>query len=151
MSRKYRQAGYQDSGPKERLQPQRSERSPLHREGPRSPKMPGLGRVVKCAMCGLKLPPNFEEIAYTSQCPRCSADLHTCRNCVFFNPASRFECEQSIPRRVSPKDKRADCDFFEVRSTVEKITSSITSNAGISAGPQNSDDARTAFENLFKR
>jgi hypothetical protein len=102
-------------------------------------------------MCGVKLPPNFEEITYTSQCPRCAADLHTCRNCVFFNPASRFECEQTIPRRVAPKDKRADCEFFEVRSTVEKITSSNTSNAGVSSGPQNSDDARTAFENLFKR
>jgi hypothetical protein len=145
MNRKYRQPGYQDQG--ERREPTRLERGPVSREGPRSPRMTSLGRVIRCAQCGTKLPPGFGDVSYTSQCPQCSADLHSCKNCVFFNPASRFECEEPIPQRISPKDKRADCTFFEIRSTVEKITSSATASP-VQTGPQ---DPREAFENLFKR
>ncbi len=138
MTRKYRQQGYQDSPG--RTEPRRRERSAVSREGPRSPKMPGLRRVIKCAMCGGKLPLSFDEVRLTSQCTRCSADLHSCKNCVFFNPTSRFECEQPISGRISPKDKRADCEFFEIRSSVEKITTNT----------QTTVDPRQAFENLFK-
>ena len=41
----------------------------------------------------------------------------------------------------------ADRTFFEIRSTVEKITSSATASP-VQTGPQ---DPREAFENLFKR
>lgn len=139
MSRKYRQQGYQDQ--KEKPEVRRGPGRPMEKEGPRSPRMASLGRVIKCALCGGKLPASFEEVTYSSQCPKCMADLHSCRNCVFFNPTSRFECEQPISQRISPKDKRADCEFFEIRSTVEKITSSTS---------QSSIDPKQAFENLFK-
>jgi len=138
MSRKYRQQGYQDSAG--RSEPRRREKSTVSREGPRSPKMPGLGRVIRCAMCGGRLPLSFDEVRLDSQCPSCSADLHSCKNCVFFNPTSRFECEQPIAGRISPKDKRAHCEYFEIRSSVEKITTNT----------QTTVDPRQAFENLFK-
>lgn len=143
MSRKYRQPGYQDHDRNgEESASRRSERPRTFRDGPRSPRMPGMQRVIKCAMCGKRLPPGLDEITYATQCPECAADLHTCKNCVFFNPAARFECEQPIPKRVSPKDRRNDCEFFEVRSTVERETTS---------GKLSPADARQAFENLFKR
>jgi len=140
MNRKYRQQGYQDQSV--RSEPRPKEARPEKREGPKSPQMPGFGRVIKCASCGRKLAMELEDVSYTSLCPHCSADLHTCRNCVFFNPSSRFECEQPVPGRVVPKDKRTDCEFFQIRSTVEKIVSSTT---------QRVVDPRAAFENLFKR
>jgi hypothetical protein len=141
MSRKYRQPGYQDGGGSAD-QGRGPDRPREKREGPRSPKMPGMGRVVRCALCGTRLPSTFEVIALTSQCPQCQADLHSCRNCVFFNPTSRFECEQPIQEQVSPKDRRVNCEFFEIRSTVEKIVTS--------SRPSSADDPRKAFEDLFK-
>ncbi|MDA2935020.1 hypothetical protein MYX82_11865 [Acidobacteria bacterium AH-259-D05] len=140
MSKKYRQQGYQeDSGDqreKRRSQPK------LSREGPRSPRMPGFHQVRRCAMCGVQLPQSFSDIEVSSQCPKCQADLYTCKNCVYFDPASRFECTQPISQRISRKDVKNDCRYFEARTTIEKITT---------AGSQQPQDARDAFENLFKK
>ena len=143
MSRKYRQPGYQDRDRNgEEPTGRRSERTPTYRDGPRSPRMPGMQRVIKCAMCGKRLPPGMDDVTSDTQCPECGADLHTCKNCAFFNPGVRFECEQPVTSRVTPKDKRNVCEYFEIRSTVERETSS---------GGLSPSDARQAFENLFKR
>jgi hypothetical protein len=138
---KYRQPGYRDRQDRDvRRAPAQPRES---REGPRSPQMPGFHQVVRCAMCGVKLPPGFGEVTDLSQCPKCQADLHTCKNCVFFDPASRFECSRPIQLRVSRKDIRNTCESFEIRSTVEKQTTSST--------PRPSLDPREAFERLFKK
>ena len=141
MSRKYRQQGYQDQDPS-RSSRKRPARDPMLSEGPRSPRMPGMRTAVKCAMCGTKLPAALDEITTASKCSRCSADLHSCKNCVHFNPAERFECSQAISQRISPKDKTTNCEFFEIRTTVEKITTSTKESSP--------NDARAAFESLFK-
>lgn len=93
-------------------------------------------------MCGNQLARSFSDIEFSSQCPKCGADLHSCKNCVFFDPAQRFECSQQIPKRIAGKDVGNDCEFFEGRTTAEKITTS---------GSQKPQDARDAFENLFKK
>jgi len=140
MSQKYRQDGYQD-GSEGRQKSRRSQPRPS-REGPRSPKMPGFHEVRRCAMCGVQLSRSFSEIEFSSQCPKCSAALHSCKNCVFLDPAQRFECSQEIPERISGKDVKNECQYFEGRTTVEKMTGS---------GSQKPQDARDAFENLFKK
>ncbi len=140
MGRKYRQDGYQD-GSEGRQKSRRSQPSPS-REGPRSPQMPGFHEVRRCAMCGVQLAQSFSEIEFSSQCPKCSGDLHSCKNCVFLDPAQRFECSQEIPERISGKDVKNECQYFEGRTTVEKMTGS---------GAQKPQDARDAFENLFKK
>lgn len=140
MSRKYRQPGYQDRG-SNREERARFEPRPM-REGPRSPLMPGFHQVLRCALCGATLPPDFTEVTVSSQCPKCGADLHSCKNCVFFDPASRFECTQPITERIARKDVSNNCEFFEARTAVEKQTTSAE---------QRPLDPREAFERLFKK
>lgn len=140
MSRKYRQPGYQDNDRQREERPRYQPKT--SREGPRSPVMPGFHQVLRCAMCGATLPPNFTDITVSSQCPKCGAALHTCKNCVFFDPAGRYECTQPIPERIAPKDARNTCEFFEARTAVEKETTSIT---------QPPLDPREAFERLFRK
>ena len=36
--------------------------------------------------------------------------------------AARFECMKPVPERISPKDMRNDCTFYEFRTTIEKDT-----------------------------
>jgi hypothetical protein len=48
-----------------------------------------------------------------------------------------------IADRISPKDKRNSCTFYAMRVRVEKETSSKVA--------QRPNDARQAFDNLFKK
>ena len=58
-----------------------------------------------------------------------------------FDPGSRFECRLYVPG-YSKKDLHNDCPKFVLTARVERQTSA-------SANPI--EDARSAFENLFKK
>ncbi len=148
MSRKYRQRGYQDDN---REKPERSklDRPRPKREGPRSPRMMGFQKLMRCDTCGASLPVHTEEITSQSQCPSCEADLHTCRHCVYFDTSAQFECTQPIRKRVSPKHKANECGFFEAKTRVEKMTTS--KNDMRRPNTSGAEDPREAFERLFKK
>jgi predicted RNA-binding Zn-ribbon protein involved in translation (DUF1610 family) len=137
--RKYRQRGYQDSS--EERQKSATER-PVKKDtfGPRPLKMPGTHDVFRCAQCGIVLPPETEA---SGHCPKCGFELHSCRQCTYFDTSSRFECTQPISERIARKDERNQCTFYSMRVRVEKETSTPSS-----ARPE---DARKAFESLFKK
>ena len=140
--RKYRQRGYMENDrepqrPKSQSQPRPSPRNPAAHEGPRSPRMMAFGESVKCTACGAKAPAH---ISFESTCPSCNADLHTCRQCTYFDPGARFECRKSIPTRIVNKHARNTCELFAPRTVVERETSS--------GAPT---DARQAFAKLFKK
>jgi predicted RNA-binding Zn-ribbon protein involved in translation (DUF1610 family) len=142
--RKYRQHGYQDSGggaKKEFDKPSAPGPGPKRENtfGPRPINMPGTRTVSRCAECGALLQNLAAPVA---QCPKCGFELHACKQCEHFDPSSRFECNQPIPARISPKDKRNDCEFYSIRVMIEKETSSKAA--------QRPNDARAAFDNLFK-
>jgi hypothetical protein len=136
MDRKYRQRGYMDSGGSR----ERTERPPAKKAetfGPKTPNMPGKREVVRCASCAALLPAGID---YSGKCPRCSAELHSCKQCAFFDTASRFECTQPVSARIPKKDARNQCNFYSPRTTIERETST--------SRPL---DARQAFENLFRK
>jgi len=129
--RRYRQPGYRDA----------SREKPGKRQGPsgsRPPGMPGSRSVARCADCGTLLPATTDPFG---QCPQCRAELHACKQCSHFDPGHRFECTQPIPERIPDKGARNACPLFALRVTVERTTSS---------GSIRPEDARRAFDNLFK-
>lgn len=137
--RKYRQRGYmEDSHEREPRREPKREGAPRGQPplAPKAPRMPGFREVLRCRRCGQELSPPVGSVA---QCPGCHSDLHSCAQCASFDTGARFECTQPIPARVSPKDARNECTFFEARVTVERETKS--------AGPP---DARKAFDDLFR-
>jgi len=138
--RKYRQRGYQDSG-EDRQKTSGGER-PAKKDtfGPRPVQMPGTHTVSRCAQCGTLLPTGIEP---TASCPKCGFELHSCRQCTYFETSARFECTQPIPERVPRKDERNQCTFYAMRMRVEKETSTPSAAKPL--------DARQAFENLFKK
>jgi hypothetical protein len=162
MDRKYKQRGYSDRESEDKKR-ERSERSngdsrpkgePRPKQemmGPRTPRMVGTVMRARCSSCGAVLTPGFDP---TGQCPRCHAEMHSCKQCVHFDTGKQFECTQPIPERIAKKDAKNDCTFFELRMTVEKDTSPVnyaaaTPTAAPAAGRPN--DARKAFEDLFKK
>ena len=139
--RKYRHRGYMDNDrepqrPRSQSTPQ-PQSKPAEREGPRSPKMMAYGETVKCASCGAKV---ATAIGGESSCSNCKAELHTCRQCTYFDPSARFECSKPITAKIVNKNARNTCELFTPRTVVERQTSS---------GPPN--DARAAFAKLFKK
>ena len=140
--RKYRHRGYMDNDrepqrPKPQSSPQGQQSRPQDREGPRSPKMMAFGEAVKCASCGVAAPTT---INFTSSCTKCNGDLHTCRQCNYFDPSAHFECSKKITARIVNKNARNMCELFAPRTVVERQTSSGAPN-----------DARQAFAKLFKK
>jgi hypothetical protein len=147
--RKYRQRGYQDDDRDRQPKPQ-GQQGPrpapepgapagarrISQDGPKNINMPGYRQVVRCAQCASVV---AADIGFESRCPRCGTELHSCSTCVSFDPGSRFECMQPIPARVSPKNAKNACTFYEPRTTVERETTAPRQN-----------DARKAFDDLFK-
>jgi hypothetical protein len=137
--RKYRQPGYMDR--RDDTQ-KRSAPSPAKRQetfGPRAIQMPGTRTVSRCSQCGTVLTMLSEPLG---QCAKCGFELHSCKQCSYFDPSSRFECTQGIAARIPRKDQRNECTFYSIRVMVEKETSTSSGRA---------DDARKAFEALFKK
>lgn len=149
LAAKYRQHGYQDRDREDKPRRESGE-APAPKPAPRTarndfsmgPKpvnMPGTRAVSRCAQCGTVL----QELPPTGMCPKCGFELHSCKQCMYFDPGSRFECMQPVKERVAKKDARNDCSFYEMRVTREKETSTPAS--------LKPSDARQAFENLFKK
>jgi predicted RNA-binding Zn-ribbon protein involved in translation (DUF1610 family) len=142
--RKYRQRGYQDSGQENRQKREASETParPVKKDtfGPRAIQMPGTRAVSRCSQCGTLLESLSEPVG---QCPKCGFELHSCKQCTYFDTSSRFECTQPIPERIARKDQRNECTFYSIRVMVEKETSTPKA--------MRPNDARQAFENLFKK
>lgn len=138
--RKYKQSGYMDydrDRDRDREQRPKAQSAPKDREGPRSPRMMAFGQKVKCAACANVVQANINADA---TCPKCKADLHTCRQCTYFDPGSRFECRKPLTARIVNKGGRNTCELFAARTVIERETSSGKPT-----------DAKQAFANLFKK
>ncbi len=156
--RKYRQNGYMDSDRdtkpfrEDRPKPQ-GPRLPIDVTGPRLPRLVQHVAASRCFNCSTALPADF---AFSGTCPKCNSDLHVCKQCTHFEPSTRFQCTKPIPVRIPLKDKANDCTLFAARVTVAREGT----NNGLSAppptptgppAPRNPEDARNAFDRLFKK
>jgi hypothetical protein len=154
--RKYRQRGYQDD---DRDRPKRSpngpagqrpEREPgapagaqrISSEGARNPRMMGYREVSRCARCGTFVD---AQIFSKSTCSKCGQALRACAQCLHFDSSARWECTQTIPARISPKDAANECPHFEPRTSWERETTTT-----VSQNPTEPSGARKAFDDLFK-
>jgi hypothetical protein len=138
MSRKYRQRGYQDTNDRERRP-----------KPPPRPKGAG-GRietrfhlVTRCNNCAAEIQ-IADQVQITDKCRNCGTDLHTCRNCLSFDPSARNECIKPIEVRVANKGSNNTCPFFEPKILVEKQGSGA-------ASPKVENSHRQAFLDLFKK
>jgi hypothetical protein len=160
MDRKYGQRGYMNEGGHDRERERNSEKPREKPKGkpkgalrdvPRNVKMPGFQEVLRCSLCGVIVPPSVQ-IGFESQCPKCRADLRTCKNCRHFDTSAQFECTQPIRERITKKDVRNRCELFMAKTSIERETrDSGGSNGGQPISPTNASDARSAFDNLFKK
>jgi hypothetical protein len=72
-------------------------------------------------------------------CPRCGSDLHSCRNCQFYEPAKPNQCSEPQAEWVRDKEAANYCDYF--RPSSGPVTPGQSSS---------SESARRKFDSLFK-
>ena len=72
-------------------------------------------------------------------CTKCSADLHVCFNCRFYDPAKSNKCQVNDAEAVVWKDKANYCEDFQF---TDKKAEQPESGAG---------GAKKRWENLFKK
>jgi len=152
MDRKYKHKGYSERDREDKKRERPPEPRPRQDQmGPRTPRMVGTVMRARCSNCGTILAPGFDK---NGKCPKCQFELHCCKQCVHFDTGAQFECTQPIPERIPRKDAKNECTFFEFRMTVEKDTSPVNYPSNPAPAPPSAgrpDDARKAFEDLFKK
>ncbi len=155
--RKYRQRGYMDNDSangksrEERPRPQ-GPRPPIDVTGPRLPRLVQTLVASRCYNCATALPGGAD---FKGNCPKCGVALHCCKQCAHFDSSTRFQCRKPIPVRIAAKDQANQCELFEPRVTVARDAAPaantqqpVVSNV---PEPRSPNDARTAFNNLFKK
>lgn len=162
--RKYRQHGYMDSnrdsaansGPRreERPRPQ-GPRPPIDVTGPRLPRLVQAVTAARCFNCAAMLPPDVD---FRGNCPKCGTALHCCKQCGHFEPSTRFQCLKPVPVRIAVKDQANECELFKPRVTVARDSAHGSASALPAGGPaaqapvpRSANDARAAFDNLFRK
>lgn len=144
---KYRQKGYRDDEWRDQNQQKsRAERPPDlgNREQVRSLRHAvdrEVTLVVRCGRCGHQLPASAVSITEETTCSNCQTPLHSCRHCAHFDPGSRWECRVPIEARLADKWAANSCGHFKPVQVLD-----ATGRRADSAV-----DARSAFENLFKK
>lgn len=151
--RKYKHRGYQDGGGgggysgQKTPRPQGPRPDPQRQrleDAPRGRTAGGFGPdAFKCNKCS-QIRHSLGEMTRDDVCAGCGADLHTCGNCRFFDATTLWECRENITVRVVGKHTKNECTLFQ-----PKIVKDLA--AGKGKQPMSENDARKAFDALFKK
>jgi hypothetical protein len=94
---------------------------------------------MQCAACGAAVElASGERIGFRDECPRCRADLHSCRNCAHHDPRAYNECREPGTERVADRDRANRCDWFAPSERAP-------------AGADAQRSARSALDALFSK
>lgn len=110
------------------------------------------------------------KIGRRDTCPNCGANLHSCRNCRFWNPSVHNQCTEVKAEFIRDREDGNFCGFFQFRVVGEDASAEANSaksklEALFGAGPKkptwdvpgatSSQDAeassRAKLEALFKK
>ncbi len=80
-----------------------------------------------------------EPVGRSAECPVCHADIHCCKNCIYYSPGSHFDCHEDIDELVSDKEKSNFCDNFKLKRTFD----------GVKKEDNKAAEAKKAFDSLF--
>jgi hypothetical protein len=176
----YNESGNHSNGSNGNQQKPRQPQGPrpsIDITGPRLPRLVQSVTASRCYSCATTLPAGID---FKGCCPKCNAALHCCKQCSHFEPSTRFQCLKPIPVRIVGKDIANECEMFSPRVTVARDVKqqagsglSFQANNMLDRGfhsngnggnyprreqmprhddaPRNAQDARAAFDNLFKK
>jgi hypothetical protein len=98
--------------------------------------------TFSCSRCGetIQVMAAASRVGTRDTCRRCDYDLHSCRNCRFYDPAKHNQCAETQAEWVPDKEAANYCDYF-------------SPNPILSVGkrsPSPTENAKKKFDSLFK-
>ena len=117
-----------------------------------------------CWRCGASLKDLPQPITRLIQCTACSADLHVCKLCRYYNPRLHQKCDHDMAEPAREIDIANFCDYFTPRpDAYQPLEASKTDAARAQlealfggdeeAGADEKDaqqSAKDKFDSLFK-
>ena len=89
---------------------------------------------MKCHRCGAPL--EIDPRSMRAVCGACTAWVHCCRNCDFYQPGANNDCREPSAERVADKEAGNFCDWFRPGSAGGRPSDAA-------------DDARARLARLF--
>lgn len=114
-----------------------------------------------CWKCGTSLAGMTLPLRRLEECPDCTAELHVCRLCRFYDTTVAKHCREPIADEVKDKTRANFCDYFSPRpgafraagGEAERSKSALDALFGQPRGGDDvvapGDEARAELEELF--
>jgi hypothetical protein len=95
---------------------------------------------MKCWKCGELIDISAgQRVSSRDECRRCGADLHSCRNCRFYDPSKQQQCAEPQAEWVRDKEAANYCDYFQ------------PATLSSAASPSGREDIKKKFNALFRQ
>ena len=72
-----------------------------------------MSHKIACYRCGAALAALSLPLSRQDQCPECSADLHVCKLCLYFDRTVPRQCREDGAEDVTEKERSNFCDWFK--------------------------------------
>ena len=85
--------------------------------------------------------PTGSRVGRRDSCPKCDADLHSCRGCQFYDRSKNNQCSEPQADWVRDKEAANYCDYFHPNPI-------LMAKGGRSGSV--AEDVKKKFDSLFK-
>lgn len=110
-----------------------------------------------CWRCGESLSEMTLPLRRLEECPSCSAELHVCKLCEFYDTGVAKSCREPVAEEVRDKERANFCDYFRpvANAYIELSTGQAQANSQLKAlfGDEDSEqaDGASELESLFRK
>jgi hypothetical protein len=114
-----------------------------------------------CWKCGASLAELSLPLSRLDECKKCTAELHVCKLCEFYNTTVAKHCRETIAEEVKDKERANFCDYFKPRPDAYSTTNldaaaqaksdlaALFGGSKSEAQPSAADKAKAELEKLF--
>lgn len=68
-----------------------------------------------CWKCGASIEAQPLPLSRLAECDACRAELHVCRQCLFFDTGKASQCREPVAEEVQDKTRANFCGYFQLR------------------------------------
>jgi hypothetical protein len=112
-----------------------------------------------CHRCSAEV--GVSAVGVRDVCERCSAYLHCCRNCEFYEPGVHNDCREPNAEVVADKEQGNFCDYFRLSFAPGAAAGSVGGSVRsrdrdprqrpVTQVPPSASDARGKLDALFRK